>query len=109
MKTTCLTLAAAGLLLMAAGVSFGEQPPNPKIDYQGFRALAKKLDAVRQQHRLSEADFIRHAAEPGAIVLDARSRDKYEQIHVKGTVHLAFTDFTQEALAKSFPTRPRKS
>lgn len=103
MKTTCLTLAAAGLLLMAAGASLGEEPSNPKIDYHGFRALAKELDTVRQQHRLSEMDFMKYAAEPGTIVLDARSRDKYEQIHVKGAVHLAFTDFTEEALAKVIP------
>ena len=94
MKTTCLALAAAGLALMAAGVALGEEPPNPKIDYKGFRLLANELDTVRREHRLSEEDFIRAAAEPGTIILDARSRDKYEQIHVKGAVHLAFTDCT---------------
>jgi phage shock protein E len=108
MKTTCLALAATGLALMAAGVSLGEEPPNPKIDYEAFQALAKDLDAVRREHRLSEEAFIRAAAEPGTIVLDARTRDKYEQIHVKGAVHLAFTDFTEEALAKVIPDKNTK-
>jgi phage shock protein E len=108
MKTTCLTLAAAGLLLMAAGVSLGEQPPNARIDYERFQLLTRELDAVRREHRLSEEDFIRAAAEPGTIVLDARTLDKYEQIHVKGAVHLAFTDFTEEALAKVIPDKATK-
>jgi phage shock protein E len=108
MKTTCLMLAATGLALMAAGVSLGQEPPNPKIDYPGFRNLTKQLDPTREEHRLSEEEFLRAAAEPGTIVLDARSRDKYEQIHVKGAVHLAFTDFTEEALAKVIPTKETK-
>ncbi|MCW1916747.1 rhodanese-like domain-containing protein [Luteolibacter sp. GHJ8] len=108
MKTTCLVLAAAGLALMAAGVSLGEEPPNPKIDYSGFRTLAKRLDRVRQERRLSEDEFLRAAEKPGVVVLDARSRDKYEQIHIKGAVHLAFTDFTEEALAKIIPAKDTK-
>ncbi len=108
MRTICLTLAAAGIGLMAAGVTLGEEPPNPKIDYREFQALAQELDTVRREHRLSEGDFIRAAAEPDTIVLDARSRDKYEQIHVKGAVHLAFTDFTVEALAKVIPDKNAK-
>jgi phage shock protein E len=108
MKTTCLALVAAGFALIAAGLALGEQPPNPKIDYERFRALTEELDPVRRDHRLSEDDFIRAAAEPGTVVLDARSRDKYEQIHVKGAVHLAFTDFTEEALAKVIPDKKVK-
>lgn len=108
MKTTCLALAVAGLALMAGGIALGEQPPNPQIDYERFRALTQELDAVRREHRLSEEDFIRAAAAPGTIILDARTREKYEQIHVKGAAHLAFTDFTEETLAKVIPAKNTK-
>jgi hypothetical protein len=38
-------------------------------------------------------------------VLDARSRDKYAELHVRGAVSLPFTDFTAESLAREIPSR----
>ena len=108
MKTLCLALATTGIALMAAGTSLGQEPPNPKIDYKGFKTLTTDLEKVRQEHLLSEQDFIKAAAEPGVIILDARSRNRYEQIHIKGAVHLAFTDFTAEDLAKVIPDKTTK-
>lgn len=108
MKTACLSLAAAGIVLIAAGVAVGQEPPNPAIDYEAFQKLTAELAPVREKRRVSEEDFIRIAAEPGVIVLDARTKDKYEQIHVKGAKHLAFTDFTAEDLAKVIPAKDTK-
>jgi hypothetical protein len=42
--------------------------------------------------------------EPGVIILDSRSDFRFDRIHIKGTKHLAFTDFTQDNLAKVIPT-----
>jgi hypothetical protein len=39
------------------------------------------------------------------LILDARSKDRYDRIHVKGALHLAFTDFTQGALRKVIPDK----
>lgn len=36
MKLTGFLLFIAGLALMAAGVVFGQEPPDPRIDYAGF-------------------------------------------------------------------------
>ena len=44
-------------------------------------------------------------AEPGTVLLDARSADKFALRHVEGAVSLPFTDFTAEALAKVIPTK----
>jgi phage shock protein E len=108
MKTACLSLAAAGIAFIAAGVALGEEPPNPKIDYLGFQALTADLAKLHEERRVSEDEFIRLAAEPGVIVLDARTQDKYERMHVKGAKHLAFTDFTAEELAKVIPAKDTK-
>ena len=81
------------------------EPPNPKIDQAGFITLAQDLAANRQESRVSEERFLAMAAEPGTVILDARSKDKFENIHVKGAVHLAFTDFIEEALAKVIPDK----
>ena len=54
---------------------------------------------------LSDDQFLMLAAMPGTVVLDARSKDKFEQLHVKGAVNLPSADFTAEALAKVIPTK----
>lgn len=79
--------------------------PNPQIDYPGFLDLAQATEARRASRRLEVAEFTRMMAEPGTVLLDARSADKYALRHVEGAVSLPFTDFTVEALAKVIPTK----
>lgn len=78
---------------------------NPTIDYSKFRNLVADLDSVRAARRVSEEDFLKMAAEPGTVILDARSTDKFERMHVKGARHLALTEFTDEALQKVIPDK----
>lgn len=93
-----------GLILFPAIASAAE-PPNPKIDQAGFVSLVQETAAKRQESRVSEDRFLAMASEPGTLILDARSKDRYDNIHIKGAVHLAFTDFTEEALAKVIPDK----
>ena len=79
--------------------------PNPAINYQEFARLTTELAPVREKHRVTEEQFIAMAAEPGTIVFDARTTDKFEITHVRGARHLPFTDFTEEALAKVIPDK----
>jgi phage shock protein E len=96
------------ILLMAAGAGAGtppaSAPANPKIDAPQFLRLADEAIRLRASRRLSEEEFLRAAAEPATIVLDARSRDKYEAFHVRGALSLPFTDFTAANLARVLPT-----
>ncbi len=48
---------------------------------------------------------MRMAAEPGTIVLDARSRESYGQLHVKGAINLSFPDIAIASLAQTIPGR----
>jgi hypothetical protein len=89
----------------AAEVSSDTAPKNPLIDYEGFLSDASKVGLLRAEHRVSEEDFLRMAAEPDAVILDARSADKYEMLHIAGARHLALTDVTAETLAKVIPTK----
>src|SRR2546425_10236185 len=79
--------------------------PNPQIDYQGFLDNAVKVQKLRDQRRISEADFIRMAAEPRTIIFDARSDSKFAMLHVKGAKHLSLPDVTAEELAKIIPNK----
>ena len=93
--------------LPAAGTPDGPKGPgqNPAIDMTGYLAVAQEAAKHRESRRLSEADFLRMAAEPGTIVLDARSKAKYDLLHVKGAINLSFPDIDVESLKKTLPDR----
>jgi len=78
---------------------------NPAIDMPGFLKVSAEAARHRERRRISEADFIRMSREPGTLVLDARSRAKYEELHVRGAVHLSFPDIAIESLARVIPDR----
>jgi len=80
-------------------------PLNPKIDMRGYLAVAGEAAADRETHRLSEADFLRLSNEPGTVVLDARSKEKYDLLHVKGALNLNFSDITVAKLAELLPDK----
>ena len=71
---------------------------NPAIDMEGYLREAKEAAAYRESRRVSEDEFLRMAGEPGTIVLDARSREKYDELHVKGAINLSFPDITIASL-----------
>jgi len=95
----------AALLLAAPALHAADQIPNPLIDYRAFQKIARQVEPVRAGRRLTEAQFTAMAAEPGTMVLDARSADKFALRHIRGAVSLPFTDFTAESLAHVIPTK----
>jgi 3-mercaptopyruvate sulfurtransferase SseA len=95
----------AALLFLLPLLAVAAEPQNPNINYPGFARATKDLQTTRDAHRVSEEKFIEMAAAPGTVILDARSKDKFDNIHIKGAIHLAFTDFTDEALQKAIPNK----
>ena len=80
-------------------------PANPKVDMRGYLAVAGEAAAHRDTHRLSEADFLRLSNEAGSVVLDARSKEKYDLLHVKGAINLNFSDITVARLDELLPDK----
>lgn len=95
----------ASLLLLAPIAQAAEPVRNPLIDYAQFRKIAMEVQPVREQRRVTEEQFATMSAEPGTVVLDARSADKYALRHIRGAVSLPFTDFTAESLARVIPAK----
>ena len=102
MKTSHAILFAA---LFSTSALHAEPIPNPAIRYDRFSELAVKLGPVREKNRITEDQFLQMAVEPGTVILDARSKHRFDRIHVKGALHLAFTDFTEDALLKAIPDK----
>jgi hypothetical protein len=80
-------------------------PPNPAIDMAGYLRIAQEAARHRAERRLSEDDFLRMGREPGTIVLDARSREKYDLLHVRGAINLSFPDIDVESLKRTLPDK----
>jgi phage shock protein E len=90
--------------LITAQTSFAEDK-NPHIRYDQFKKIVSDTETIRSQKLLSEDEFIKMSKERNTIVLDARSKDKFEAIHIEGAKHLAFTDFAEETLKKVIPNK----
>jgi rhodanese-related sulfurtransferase len=77
----------------------------PEIDTAGYLKAATAALAYRDSRRLPEEDFLRFARERGTVVLDARSREKYDELHIAGAINLSFPDIALEALRREIPNR----
>jgi len=112
MKLQILIAAIAALAPLKAADRSAKQAaapargiPNELIDYPQYLRIAREVQPIREKHRLTEEQFAAMAAEPGTVVLDARSADKFKLRHIKDAVSLPFTDFTAESLAKAIPAK----
>lgn len=97
------TIAVAGLAPIA--LTQRVELTNPAIDMDGFLKVSLEAARHRASRRLTEEQFLRMAAEPGTIVLDARSQARYDELHVKGAINLSFPDITIESLARVIPDK----
>src|ERR671922_1349432 len=78
---------------------------NPAIDMEGYLRVAREAAQHRETRRVSEPEFIRMSREPGTVILDARSREKFAELHVKGAVNLPFPDIAVESLKAAIPDK----
>ena len=78
---------------------------NPAIDMQGYLRASVDAAAHRATRRLSEDDFIGKSREPGVVVLDARSSDKFNELHIKGAINIPFPDLAVARLNAAIPDR----
>ena len=78
---------------------------NPAIDMAGHLRVSAEAARHRRARRVSEAEFIRMSRQPGTVILDARSREKYDELHVKGAINLSFPDIAFESLQRLVPDK----
>ena len=103
MKRTLIVLVFA----LAIHADAGANPAidNPAIDMEAHLAVSMAAAKHRQVRRVSEAEFIRMSREPGTVVLDARSRQKFDELHIKGAINLSFPDIAVASLESTIPDR----
>jgi phage shock protein E len=97
------------VMVVMVSSAFAAQEPvatlNPRIDAQAYLAVTQEALRHRESRRISEIDFLRMSAEPGTVVLDARSSERYRELHVEGALNLSFPDITAASLARLIPDK----
>ena len=78
---------------------------NPAIDMKGYLEVSREAAAHRQSRLVSEEEFLRMSREPGTVILDARSRERYDELHVKDALNLSFPDIAIESLKSAIPDK----
>lgn len=114
-RTTLALLAAVCLPLSTFAADSPQQtqqqtaansvPENPRIDMEAHLRIAAEAAEHRKTHRLSEDDFLAVSKEPGVVILDCRSKAKFDELHIEGAVNMSFPDLTEEGLKKAFPDK----
>jgi len=101
----CVLVFAVLLCVPLAGADTRPPISNPAIDMEGFLRVSREAAQHRATRRLTEEEFLRMSREPGTIVLDARSRERYDELHVKGAINLSFPDIALESLTRALPDK----
>ena len=99
------TLVAAAFVLCGLGSGPGHALDNPSIDMPGHLRMAIEAEAHRDKRRITEEEFIRMSREPGTIILDARSKQRFDELHIEGAVNLSFPDIAVESLKQLIPDK----
>jgi phage shock protein E len=73
---------------------------NPQIDYDGYRALIDEVRPYRLARLVDWDAFAAAAAEPGVLILDARSAQQFAAGHIRGAVNVPLPEFSEERLAE---------
>jgi hypothetical protein len=97
-------LPVACLFAIAASAATPEIP-NRLIDYATFENAVDKVGNLRKQRRITENQFLLMAQDPATVILDARSREMFERLHVKNARNLSLPDITADELAKIIPSK----
>jgi hypothetical protein len=93
------------MVMLLALILASTQIDNPQIDMDGYLRVANEAAKFREARRVSEDEFLELAAQPGTIILDARSTQMYRAIHVKGAINLTFSDIAVRSLADLIPDK----
>ncbi|WP_299432342.1 rhodanese-like domain-containing protein [uncultured Aquimarina sp.] len=104
MKTTLIII-----LIVSTSMSVISQEnkklQDSKVDYNSFLEISEEVLEYRQARLVPLDQFLDFAKDTGTILLDTRSESAYNKKHLKGAIHLNFSDFTEKKLAKLIPDK----
>ena len=100
MFRTSLTLAMTCLIC-----SFCLSQTPSLVDYDAYEKIVSEVKEHRSERLISADKFVEMSKMDNVVILDTRSKEMYDAKHIKGAIHLNFSDFTQDNLEALFPSR----
>ena len=85
--------------------AFAQDSDSPLVSFDDYENLMKTVKEHRKTRLVDLDKFNKMSAEDDIYILDTRSKEMYDRKHVKGAIHLNFSDFTQANLDELFPDR----
>lgn len=85
-----------------------EELPPSNADFKEFIELAEEVYEYRKDRLPDFEAWSKMAEEPNTIILDARSKEAFDKLHVKGAINFDFSDFDAPKLAKIVPNKDTK-
>ncbi len=89
-------------ILGLMGSNVTAQTPS-KVNFDDYEKLTQEVNAYRKNRLIDWNTFNTYSKEAKTVILDTRSKEMYDRKHVKGSIHLNFSDFTQANLARLIP------
>lgn len=80
-----------------------ENLPKAKVSYSDYESLVAEVKQHRAKRLVSLQQFVQKSQDENTIILDTRSKEMYDRKHIKGAIHLNFSDFTQDNLKRIVP------
>lgn len=73
------------------------------VDFDAYEKVAAEAKKHRATRLVSVDEFLKMSKEKGTVILDTRSDAMYKGKHIKGAIHLDFTEFTAQNLQRLIP------
>jgi hypothetical protein len=73
------------------------------VDFDYFEKVSASAKKHRSTRLIDFNMFTSYSKEENTIILDTRSKRMYDKMHIKGAVHINFSDFTQAYLTEIIP------
>lgn len=71
---------------------------SPLVSYSDLQELIDLVQPYREKRLISLDKFNEMKSTANTVILDTRSKEMYDEKHVKGAIHLEFSEFTQSTL-----------
>lgn len=97
-----LTMSQSLLNTEEAIIKEGDYPKS-LADYNDFKKLVSEVETYRAERLIDLDTFLKMSQEENTVILDTRSSYFYNRKHLKGAIHLCFTEFTQQSLWDLIP------
>jgi hypothetical protein len=85
--------------------TFAQESDSPLVSFEDYEKLMAEVKEHRKTRLVDLNTFNEMSQLEEVYILDTRSKEMYDRKHVKGAIHLNFSDFTQENLDALFPNR----